>query len=168
MIIKKGALQNPSSGSTSTSVNSPFTGSITRDALSSSAPATRSTTKKQRVGYRIGPGRSGSDNQWIGPITPYSLGGRVPEPGSIATLVPPQGYLQEEKRQAEAQGLVYNYVFNPTPDEGSGIPATSPPSTIPLTSTLISPEAAQKIPYNLIIIGVTGLAAIYLLKKGKK
>jgi len=173
MIIRKSALQGSNSGSSSTSVNSPFTGSITPGALSSSVSPSPSTIKKQRlvdvespvtnIGTRI----PGSGTPWIGPITPANLGGRVPVQGSIATLIPPQRYLQEEKKQAEAQGLIYNYVFNPTPDEGSGIPATSPPSIIPLTST-ISPEAAQKIPYNLIIIGVIGLAGIYLLKKGKK
>lgn len=149
-----------------------------QNSANTSAPA--STTKKQRLKdiespvTNIGVRPLGEGRPWIGPITPYSLGGKVPEPGSIATLVPPQRYLQEEKKQAEEQGYVYNYVFNPTPDQGSGIPATSPPSIIPLTSTIlpsssqISPEAAQKIPYNLIIIGVIGLAGIYLLKKRKK
>ena len=132
-----------------------------------------SIVKKQRlqdvanpvvnIGVRSTPGK-----QWIGPITPYSLGGRTPEPGSIETLVPPQRYLQAEKEQAEAQGLVYQYTFNPTPAEGSGIPATSPPSTIPFVSNQILPENGQKIPYNLIVIGVLGLAGIYLLKKRKK
>jgi len=163
MRITKNTLSGYNNGSASNSVNSPFTGAKKQRIRDIESPVTN-----------IGIHKPGSGIAWIGPITPYSLGGRVPEPGSIATLVPPQRYLQEGKKQAEEKGYVYNYVFNPTPDGGSGIPATYPPSNVPLTSTIwpsssqISPEAAQKIPYNLIIIGVLGLAGIYLLKKRKK
>jgi len=166
MRVKISDLSNPDVSTVIPSTLSPF--------------AHPTTKKKQRLKdianpvTNIGTRPLGEGKQWIGPITPYSLGGRAPEPGSIETLVPPQRYLQEEKKQAEEQGYVFNYLFNPTPVEGSGIPATSPPSTIPLVSTILpsssqmSSEAAQEIPYNLIIIGVIGIAAIYLLKKGKK
>lgn len=162
-IIRKSDLQSSANTSAPTS--------ISKSMLQN--PASTSTVKKQRLQdvanpvTNIGTREPGSGTPWIGPITPYSLGGVVPEPGTIATLVPPQRVLQEEKKQTEAQGLVYNYTFNPTPDEGSGIPGTSPPSTIPSTSTLI-PSTPYEIPYTLIIIGVLGLAGIYLLKGKKK
>jgi len=139
-----------------------------QNSANTSSPGS-STAKRQRLQdianpvTNIGLRKPGSGTPWIGPVTPYSLGGRIPEPGTLETLVAPQRILQEEKKQTEAQGLIYNYTFNPTSDEGSGIPGTSTPST----STLI-PSETTEIPYNLIIIGVLLISGIYLLKGKKK